>query len=54
MGAEVPPGVRGYWFGEALGELLTGVGLRVANFAASYGLDVDNDLARVLPDPENG
>jgi len=41
-----------YWFGEALGELRSGVGLPVAIIAASYGLDVEDDLARVLPVPD--
>lgn len=41
-----------YWFGEALGELRAGVGLQVALLAAAYGLDVEDDLAQVLPDPE--
>jgi hypothetical protein len=41
-----------YWFGEALGELRAGVGYQVATIAASYGLDVEDDLARVLPDLE--
>jgi hypothetical protein len=41
-----------YWFGEALGELRAGVGLQVAIIAASFGLDVDNDLASTLPPPE--
>jgi hypothetical protein len=40
-----------YWFGEALGELRAGIGLHVANIAASFGLDVDDDLARTLPEP---
>lgn len=40
-----------YRFGEALGELRAGVGLQVAIIAASYGLDVEDDLARTLPDP---
>jgi hypothetical protein len=40
-----------YWFGEALGELRAGVGIQVATIAASYGLDVEDDLARTLPDP---
>ncbi|HVV77162.1 MAG TPA: DUF6650 family protein [Mycobacteriales bacterium] len=39
-----------YWFGEALGELRAGVGMQVAIVAASYGLDVDDELARTLPD----
>lgn len=41
-----------YWFGEALGELRAGVGLQVANIAASFGLDVEDDLARTLPEPD--
>ena len=41
-----------YWFGEALGELRAGVGLQVALIAAAYGLDVEDDLARTLPEPE--
>lgn len=41
-----------YWFGEALGELRAGIGLQVAIVAASYGLDVEDDLARVLPEPD--
>ncbi|KRF16113.1 DUF6650 family protein [Nocardioides sp. Soil796] len=41
-----------YWFGEALGELRSGVGMQVAIVAASFGLDVEDDLASTLPDPE--
>jgi hypothetical protein len=41
-----------YWFGESLGELRAAIGLQVAIVAASYGLDVEDDLARTLPDPE--
>lgn len=41
-----------YWFGEALGELRAGVGLQIAIVAAAYGLDVEDDLARTLPDPD--
>jgi hypothetical protein len=40
-----------YWFGEALGELRGRVGLQVAIIAASYGLEVEDDLARTLPNP---
>ncbi|KRF19879.1 hypothetical protein ASH02_22850 [Nocardioides sp. Soil796] len=43
-----------YWFGEALGELRSGVGLQVAIIAASFGLDVDDDLAQTLPAPDGG
>jgi hypothetical protein len=38
-----------YWFGEALCELRSGVDLQVAIIAASFGLDVEDDLARQLP-----
>jgi len=38
-----------YFFGEALGELRSGVGLQVAIIAAAYGLDVDDTLADTLP-----
>jgi len=41
-----------YWFGEALGELRAGVGLQLAIIAASYGLDIEDDLASTLPEPE--
>lgn len=41
-----------YWFGEALGELRAGFGLQIAIIATSYGLDVEDDLARTLPSPE--
>jgi hypothetical protein len=38
-----------YWFGEALGELRSSIGLQVALLAAAYGLE--DDLAQTLPDP---
>jgi hypothetical protein len=38
-----------YFFGEALGELRSGVGLQVAVIATAYGLDVDDELASTLP-----
>lgn len=41
-----------YWFGEALGEMRAGVGLQIALIAAAYGIDVEDDLARTLPDPD--
>jgi hypothetical protein len=41
-----------YWFGEALGELRAGVCLQVAIIAASFGLDVEDYLARRLPEPD--
>lgn len=43
---------HGYWFGGALGELRAGVGLQVADIAASFGLDIEDVLARTLPDPD--
>ncbi len=43
-----------YFFGEALGELRSGIGMQVAIIAASFGLDVEDDLARVLPEPDAG
>ncbi|WP_267242277.1 DUF6650 family protein [Streptomyces sp. PR69] len=45
--------MQDYWFGEALGELRAGVGLQVATIAASFGLDVEDDLARTLPEPDS-
>jgi hypothetical protein len=43
-----------YFFGEALGELRAGVGMQVAIIAASFGLDVEDDLAQTLPAPFPG
>ena len=40
-----------YWFGEALGELRTGVALQIGVIAVRYGLPVEDDLASILPDP---
>ena len=34
------------------GELRAGVGLQLAIIAASYGLDIEDDLASTLPEPE--
>jgi hypothetical protein len=45
--------MRDYYFGEALGELRAGVCLQVAVIAVTYDLDVEDDLANVLPDPES-
>lgn len=42
-----------YWFGEALGALRQGVGTQVAVIAAAYGIDVEDDLARWLPPPDD-
>ena len=41
-----------YWFGEALGELRSGVVLQVAIIAKAFGVDVEDDLAKVLPKPD--
>ncbi len=38
-----------YDFGQALGQLRAGLGLQVALNAASYGLDLEDELAAVLP-----
>lgn len=39
-----------YWFGEALGELRAGVSLQVGIVAAKYKLDIDDDLAAMIPE----
>lgn len=41
-----------YRFGEALGELRAGVGLQVGIVAASFGLEVEDALGRMLPPAE--
>lgn len=41
-----------YFFGDALGELRAGIGMQVALIAAAHGLDVEDTLAQVLPDPD--
>ena len=41
-----------YYFGEALGELRAGVCLQIAIIAVTYNLDVEDELANVLPEPE--
>lgn len=38
-----------YFFGEALGELRAGIGLQAGIIAARYGLDVEDDLAAMIP-----
>lgn len=42
-----------YWFGEALGELRCGMALQIGAIAVAYRLDVEDDLASILPPPEN-
>lgn len=38
-----------YWFGEALGELRAGVGLQAGIIAARYKIDIEDDLAGMIP-----
>lgn len=45
-------GSHDYPFGVALGELRGGIGLQTALVAAAFGLDLDDDLAGQLPDPD--
>ena len=47
--ADVHYRMHDYFFGEALGELRSAIGLNVALVAAAYGLDVEDQLAAVLP-----
>lgn len=61
--ASVPPdaqhrhlGREPYWrmfdyrFGQALGELRSGIGLQIGIIAANYKLDVEDDLAAMIPE----
>jgi len=52
----IQPGYRmmDYFFGDALDELRAGVGMQVAIIAASFGLDVEDDLSQKLPAPDPG
>lgn len=49
---------QGHWaswrFGGALGELRGVFGIHIARMAAQHGLDVEDDLARILPEAEGG
>jgi hypothetical protein len=48
------PGHWASWeFNGALGELRGIVGLHVARIATEYGLDVEDDLAQILPGPDD-
>lgn len=38
-----------YFFGEALGELRSGVGLQAGLIATRYAIDMEDDLARTIP-----
>lgn len=42
-----------YYFGQALGELRAGVCLQIARIAVAHDLNVEDELANVLPDPES-
>jgi len=42
-----------YWFGEALGELRCGMALQIGVIAVAYRLDVEDDLAGILPPLED-
>jgi hypothetical protein len=44
--------MRDYWFGEELGELRAGISFQVATIAAWFGLDVEDELARTLHEPD--
>jgi hypothetical protein len=47
------PGHYASWeFNQALGELRGIFGVQVARLAAQYGLDVENDLAKILPESD--
>lgn len=51
-------GHTGHWasweFNGALGELRGVIGLHLARIAAQYGLDIEDDLARILPGADDG
>lgn len=40
-----------YFFGEALGEFRSGFGTQLAIVAAGFNLDVEDNLAAILPPP---
>lgn len=42
-------GMHDYWFGEALGELRAGIGLQAGIIAARYKIDVEDELAGMIP-----
>lgn len=47
------PGHYASWeFNQALGELRGIFGIHITRIAAQYGLDVEDDLAKILPDPD--
>jgi len=47
-------GPFGSQFFTALGELRASIGLRIGAIALMYGLDVEGELASVLPEPDHG
>lgn len=49
------PGHHASWeFNQALGEMRGVFGVHVAHLAAEYGLDVEDELAKILPIPDKG
>lgn len=49
------PGHYAIWeFNQALGEMRGIFGIHIARIAAQYGLDVENDLAKILPESDKG
>jgi hypothetical protein len=48
------PGHYASWeFNQALGEMRGTIGIHIARIAAQYGLDVEDDLAKILPYNDN-
>ena len=48
------PGHYASWeFNQALGEMRGVFGIHIALIAAQYGLDIEDDLATILPDSDN-
>ena len=41
--------MQDYFFGEALGELRAGVGLQAGLIASKFEIDMEHDLAAVIP-----
>lgn len=47
------PGHYASWeFNQGLGEMRGVFGIHVARIASQYGIDVENDLAKILPEPD--
>ena len=49
--ANVPGHFASWVFMDALGQLRGTFGIHLAQLAAGYGLDVEDDLAQIIPDP---